>query len=69
MSFWSTVHFYRNVFSVAPKAKGKLAAKMLKAIHVKKCKKVHEHETSEDVQPGHLLRLTEFTGACKLFCA
>ena len=28
-----TVHFYRNVFSVTPRSKVKLAAKMLKAIH------------------------------------
>ncbi|BAK98992.1 putative transposase [Oscillibacter valericigenes Sjm18-20] len=27
------VHFYRNVFSVVPKFKVKLVAKMLKAIH------------------------------------
>lgn len=27
------VHFYRNVFSVVPKSKSKLMAKMLKAIH------------------------------------
>ena len=28
-----TVHFYRNVFSVVPRSKAKLVAKMLKAIH------------------------------------
>ena len=28
-----TVHFYRNVFSVVPKSKVKIVAKMLKAIH------------------------------------
>ena len=28
-----TVHFYRNVFSVVPKSKAKIVAKMLKAIH------------------------------------
>ena len=28
-----TVHFYRNVFSVTPRSKAKLVAKMLKAIH------------------------------------
>ena len=28
-----TVHFYRNVFSVTPRFKMKLVAKMLKAIH------------------------------------
>jgi len=33
------VHFYRNVFSVVPKSKVKLVAKMLKAIHAQKSKK------------------------------
>ena len=28
-----TIHFYRNVFSVVPRSKVKLVAKMLKAIH------------------------------------
>lgn len=28
-----TVHFYRNIFSVVPKSKTKIVAKMLKAIH------------------------------------
>ena len=30
-----TVHFYRNVFSVVPKSKVKIVAKMLKAIQPK----------------------------------
>ncbi|MDO4733020.1 MAG: transposase, partial [Bacillota bacterium] len=34
-----TVHFYRNVFSVAPRSKVKLVAKMLKAIHAQENKK------------------------------
>ena len=34
-----TVHFYRNVFSVVPKSKVKIVAKMLKAIHAKESKK------------------------------
>lgn len=33
-----TVHFYRNVFSVVPKGKVKLVAKMLKAIHAQEDK-------------------------------
>ena len=32
------VHFYRNVFSVVPKSKVKLVAKMLKAIHAQESK-------------------------------
>lgn len=34
-----TVHFYRNVFSVVPRSKVKLAAKMLKAIHAQESRK------------------------------
>ena len=34
-----TVHFYRNVFSVVPKSKVKIVAKMLKAIHAQESKK------------------------------
>ena len=34
-----TVHFYRNVFSVTPRSKVKLVAKMLKAIHAQESKK------------------------------
>jgi putative transposase len=32
------VHFYRNVFSVVPRSKAKLVAKMLKAIHAQESK-------------------------------
>ena len=35
-----TVHFYRNMFSVTPCSKVKLAAKMLKAIHAQESKKL-----------------------------
>ncbi len=35
-----TVHFYRNVFSAAPRSKAKFVAKMLKAIHAQESKKV-----------------------------
>ena len=34
-----TVHFCRNVFSVTPRSKVKLVAKMLKAIHVQESNK------------------------------
>ena len=34
-----TVHFYRNVFSIVPRSKVKLVAKMLKAIHAQESKK------------------------------
>jgi transposase-like protein len=38
------VHFYRNVFSVVPKSKVKLVAKMLKAIHAQESKKATREE-------------------------
>ena len=34
-----TDYFYRNIFSVVPKSKGKHAAKMLEAIHAQESKK------------------------------
>ena len=34
-----TVHFYRNVFSVVPKSKVKIVAKVLKTIHTEERKK------------------------------
>ena len=37
-----TVHFYRNVFSVTPRSKVKLVAKMLKAIQAQESKKVED---------------------------
>ena len=37
-----TVHFYRNVFSVVPKSKVKIVAKMLKAIHAENKKASRE---------------------------
>ena len=36
-----TVHFYRNVFSVVPKSKVKIVAKMLKAIHAQELSLIH----------------------------
>ena len=42
------VHFYRNVFSVVPRSKVKLVAKMLKAIHAQESKKV-SHEKAKAV--------------------
>ena len=32
------VHFYRNIFFVVPRSKGKIVAKMLKAIHAQESK-------------------------------
>ena len=43
-----TVRFYRNVFSVVPRSKVKLVAKMLKAIHAQESKKA-AREKARDV--------------------
>ena len=47
-----TVHFYRNVFSVTPRSKVKLVAKMLKAIHAQKNKKAAREEAARKVEDG-----------------
>ena len=39
-----TVHFYRNVFSVVPKSKVKIVAKMLKAIHAQESKEAAQEK-------------------------
>ena len=39
-----TVHFYRNVFSVVPRSKVRIVAKMLKAIHAQESKKASREE-------------------------
>ena len=39
-----TDHFYRNVFSVPPRSKVKLVAKMLKAIHTQESKKAAQEK-------------------------
>jgi len=44
-----TVHFYHNVFSVLPRSKVKLVAKMLKAIHAQECKKAVREKAADIV--------------------
>lgn len=44
-----TVHFYRNVFSVVPKSKAKIVAKMLKAIHARESKQTSREKAKEVV--------------------
>lgn len=39
------VHFYRNVFSVVPRGKAKLVARMLKAIHAQESKKASREKS------------------------
>ena len=50
-----TVHFYRNVFSVTPRSKVKLVAKMLKAIHAQESKKA-AREKGKAVLPAEAVR-------------
>ena len=44
------VHFYRNTFSVVPKSKVKLVAKMLKAIHAQESKKAAREKAKTVVE-------------------
>ena len=44
------VHFYRNVFSVTPRSKVKLAAKMLKAIYAQESKKAAQEKAKAVVE-------------------
>ena len=44
------VHFYRNIFSVVPKSKVKLVAKMLKAIHAQESKKASREKAKAVVE-------------------
>ena len=51
-----TVHFYRNGFSVTPRSKVKLVAKMLKAIHAQESKKAAREKAKADIVniSGHI---------------
>ena len=54
-----TVHFYRNVFSVTPRSKVKLVAKMLKAIHAQESKKAAREKAKAVVEQLHSMKLKE----------
>ena len=54
-----TVHFYRNVFSVVPKSKVKIAAKMLKAIHAQESKKASREKAKAVVAELRTMKLKE----------
>lgn len=54
-----TVHFYRNVFSVTPRTKGKLVAKMLKAIHAQESKKAVREKAKAVVEELRFMKLKE----------
>ena len=54
-----TVHFYRNVFSVVPKSKAKIVAKMLKAIHAQESKKASREKAKAVVAELRAMKLKE----------
>ena len=53
------VHFYRNVFSVTPRSKVKLVAKMLKAIHAQESKKAAREKSKAVVEELRSMKLIE----------
>ena len=53
------VHFYRNVFSVTPRSKMKLVAKMLKAIHAQESKNTARDKAKTVVQELRAMKLPE----------
>ncbi|MEG2174860.1 MAG: transposase, partial [Oscillospiraceae bacterium] len=53
------VHFYRNVFSVVPRSKSKVVAKMLKAIHAQESKTAARKKAQEVVQTLKEMKLKE----------
>ena len=54
-----TVHFYRNIFSVVPRSKVRLVAKMLKAIHAQESKKAAREKAAAIVAELHGMKLKE----------
>ena len=54
-----TVHFYRNVFSVTPRSKVKLTAKMLKVIHTQESKKAAWKKAKTVVEELRSMKLKE----------
>ena len=54
-----TVHFYRNVFSVVPKSKVKIVAKMLKAIRAQESKKASREKAKAVVAELRAMKLKE----------
>ena len=54
-----TVHFYRNMFSVTPRSKVKLVAKMLKAIHAQENKESAREKAKAVVEQLRSMKLKE----------
>ena len=53
------VHFYRNIFSVVPRSKVKMVAKMLKAIHAQESKKASREKARAVVADLRAMKLKE----------
>ena len=53
------MHFYHNVFSVVPKSKVKIVAKMLKAIHAQESKKASREKAKAVVAELCAMKLKE----------
>jgi transposase-like protein len=53
------VHFYRNVFSVVPRSKGKIIAKMLKAIHAQESKAAAKEKAQSVAKALREMKLKE----------
>ena len=54
-----TVHFHRNVFSIVPKSKAKIVAKMLKALHAQESKKASREKAKAVVSELRAMKLKE----------
>ena len=54
-----TIHFYRNIFSVTPRSKVKIVAKMLKAIHAQESKKAAREKAKAVVEELRSMKLKE----------
>lgn len=54
-----TVPFYRNIFSVTPRPKAKLAAKMLKTIHAQENKKAAREKAKAEMEESRPMKLKE----------
>lgn len=54
-----TVHFYRNVFSVVPRTKIKIVAKMLKAIHAQESKTAAKEKANQVIASLQAMKLKE----------
>ena len=53
------MHFYRNIFSVVPKSKVKIVAKMLKAIHAQESKKAAREKARAVIAELREMKLKE----------